>query len=196
MERIRSIRTAHFRYVKHFMPVLPRFARNDYARGVAANTEIEQLVDAGKLTAPEQWQLWAMTKPHAEELYDLRNDPHEIVNLATDPAYADVLGEMRELLKAHQDAHGDLGMMDEWAYVRQIWPNGKQPVTAAPEVTCAADGTLMLRCPTEGASLGWRYDGETTWRVYTHPFQPEAGKRIQLQAHRPGYTSSTGAYHP
>ena len=34
-------------------------------------------------------------QPAYEELYDMRRDPHEIHNLASDPAYADVLAAYR-----------------------------------------------------------------------------------------------------
>ncbi|RMD75212.1 MAG: DUF4976 domain-containing protein, partial [Lentisphaerae bacterium] len=33
------------------------------------------------------------------ELYDLKNDPHEMHNLARDPRYAQLLEQMKELLK-------------------------------------------------------------------------------------------------
>ena len=38
-----------------------------------------------------------MGKPYAE-LYDLQNDPYELVNLAEDPAYRNRRSEMEELL--------------------------------------------------------------------------------------------------
>ncbi len=37
-----------------------------------------------------------------EELYDLEKDPHELKNVAADPAYAEVLKDLRERLKAWQ----------------------------------------------------------------------------------------------
>ena len=195
-ERIRSIRTADFRYVKHYMLDLPRCPPNPYGLGVKANAEIKELAEAGKLTAPEQWQMRSMTKPNEEELYDLRNDPHEVVNLVDDPAYANVLVEMRGLLENHQKTHGDLGLMEEWEYFRQIWPEGQKPVTAAPEAARAGDSALTIICPTEGASLGWQYAGEKTWRVYTGPFKPDTDKRINLYAHSLGYRPSHGYLEP
>jgi len=35
---------------------------------------------------------------YQDELYDLKNDPHEIRNLATDPAYAGQLEDLRDRL--------------------------------------------------------------------------------------------------
>ena len=43
----------------------------------------------------------------AEELYDLVSDPHELKNLAGDPKFSGVLGEMREALATWQRETAD-----------------------------------------------------------------------------------------
>jgi hypothetical protein len=52
------------------------------------------------------------TRPR-EELYRLSKDPHEIHNLADDPAYVDVLKEMRKLLSRWEKRSGDQGVEPE-----------------------------------------------------------------------------------
>lgn len=42
-----------------------------------------------------------------EELYDLQKDPHELKNVATDPAYAKVLADLRQRVKKWQEATKD-----------------------------------------------------------------------------------------
>ncbi|HZT80274.1 MAG TPA: sulfatase/phosphatase domain-containing protein [Gemmataceae bacterium] len=42
-----------------------------------------------------------------EELYDLEKDPHELRNVAGDPAYADVLNDLRRRLKDWQKKTND-----------------------------------------------------------------------------------------
>jgi N-sulfoglucosamine sulfohydrolase len=42
-----------------------------------------------------------------EELYDLKRDPHELKNVATDPSYADEVKDLRERLKKWQTATRD-----------------------------------------------------------------------------------------
>jgi len=49
----------------------------------------------------------AFTYPGEWELYDLETDPHELRNVATDPAYADVLADMRRRLRRAQLAVDD-----------------------------------------------------------------------------------------
>ena len=48
-------------------------------------------------------------KRPAEELYDLKADPDEKVNLAGDPRYAKTLSELRGRLAAWRKAQGDSG---------------------------------------------------------------------------------------
>ncbi|HLS72909.1 MAG TPA: sulfatase/phosphatase domain-containing protein, partial [Actinomycetaceae bacterium] len=45
--------------------------------------------------------------PVEDELYDLVADPHELTNVAADPAYADVLQEMTALTAQLQDEYED-----------------------------------------------------------------------------------------
>ncbi|MFR9498704.1 MAG: sulfatase, partial [Rikenellaceae bacterium] len=48
-----------------------------------------------------------------EELYDIVNDPHEIHNLAADPAYAEVLAKMRDRLETWIEETDDKGQYPE-----------------------------------------------------------------------------------
>jgi arylsulfatase A-like enzyme len=45
----------------------------------------------------------------AEELYDLRADPHELKNHAADPAHAETLRKLRAELDAWMKEQGDPG---------------------------------------------------------------------------------------
>ena len=86
-----------------------------------------------------------------EELYDTEADPHEIRNLAADPAQGADLARLREALDDWLREVGDLGEMSESEMVRQWYPDGEQPQTAAPIfIPIAADG------PGRGARLNRR----------------------------------------
>lgn len=51
--------------------------------------------------------LFAFGPRPAEELYDLRNDPHQMENLAGDPAFAAVKKELSEKLMGVLESTGD-----------------------------------------------------------------------------------------
>jgi arylsulfatase A-like enzyme len=55
-----------------------------------------------------RWKLIRFPKIDKSMLFDLVNDPYETKNLAYDPAYADKVEEMMELLKQEQKKYGDL----------------------------------------------------------------------------------------
>ena len=67
----------------------------------------------GKLNATQQLLFRKVRPP--EELYDLQSDPHEINNLASDPAFAGKLREMR-------------GRLDDWMV--RTNDHGRQPESA------------------------------------------------------------------
>ncbi len=64
-----------------------------------------------KLT-PEQELHMVDTKPE-EELYDLKNDPHEFNNLVEDSNYRTTLEAMRKLMNEWIDETGDHGQFQE-----------------------------------------------------------------------------------
>lgn len=67
--------------------------------------------EAGELTPTQQ--LWWSDERVDEELYDLVNDPDEVNNLATDPAFATILEEHRQTLADWVEATGDQGQTTE-----------------------------------------------------------------------------------
>jgi arylsulfatase A-like enzyme len=58
-----------------------------------------------------------------DELYDLRDDPAEITNRATDPAYADLVAQARDTLVSEMEATRDV-LLNEWTR-RQLLENRK-----------------------------------------------------------------------
>nr|MCU0367073.1 hypothetical protein [Bacteroidales bacterium] len=60
-----------------------------------------------------------------EELYDLENDPYELVNLASDPQHEHVLNRLRSRLKSYVLETKDLGYLYESEMVLRA--GGKPP---------------------------------------------------------------------
>ena len=110
-DRIRYARSARFTYLRNDRPDLPWAQRHHYHERVPAMRVWRELHAAGVLD-PVAAAWFARRKP-AEELYDRAADPHELRNLAGDPAYAGVLAEHRAALAGHLAEVGDLGQVPE-----------------------------------------------------------------------------------
>jgi len=93
----RSVRKGEMIYIRHFMPHLayiqPGFIFSDRKDSFRM---LRCLHDQGALP-PAAERMWG-PKP-VEELYDLDRDPHELKNLARDPACTGILRELRERLR-------------------------------------------------------------------------------------------------
>lgn len=88
-------------HVKHIPMKAVRTQRWKYIRNLNSNPiGLDGLAStpwARKLLELDEHP-WLRKRP-GEELYDLREDPHETFNLAFDPAYGSIKGELRELLR-------------------------------------------------------------------------------------------------
>jgi len=110
--RIRTVRDARFRYIRNFMPEVPFLAPNNYKeKQYPVWNLLKQLHAEGKLT-PAQEFLCQPRRPE-EELYDLESDPHEIRNLAGDPAHAATLARLRSALEKWIEETNDKGRTPE-----------------------------------------------------------------------------------
>lgn len=114
----RSVSDGRFIYVRHFLPHLP-YIQNSVIFGnrKASFRELRRLHNAGQLDgAAQQW--WSKRKP-TEELYDLRNDPHELSNLAESAKHTAVRDTLRQKLRAWILQHRDSGFLTEAEYQRR-----------------------------------------------------------------------------
>ena len=184
-ETIRAARSRRFRYVRNLRQDLPYWGGVPYRDRADSAAYITEAIAEGRL-GPEQWQLWGPNKP-LEELYDCEADPHEITNLAGDPAHLATLAALRAELAGWRVLTGDTGTLDGEALRNRLWPGGEQPTTAAP--TIARDGgRVRIDSDTPGASVGYKLPGDAAWRVYTGPF--EADGAVTAVAHRIGWKPS------
>ncbi len=184
-DRVRAIRDRRYKLVRHLIPDQPYVLPIAFRNNMPMMAEMLALHDAGELEGtPARWFRAARD---AEELFDLEADPHEIRNLADDPAHAERRATLARELDAWLAASGDLGLLPEEELRERFWPGGEQPVTAPPTATRAA-GRIALRCATEGASIGVRI-GDDAWRLYTGPFD-DPGRPVVAKAVRYGFAES------
>lgn len=100
----RAVRSSRFAYIRNWLPQHPATPPAD-AVNSPTFAELKRLRDEG--SANRDWLSCFQTPRPAEELYDMDADPHALVNLAHDPAYAHVLAEMRGALKAWRQETAD-----------------------------------------------------------------------------------------
>lgn len=108
---IRMVRDGRFKYIRNYEPFKPYHQFMNTAEKSPVQQDIHRLAQANALPAGVSWAT-AATKP-IEELYDVQNDPHELINLADDDAYDADLTRMRNAHKKWQLRTNDLGLIPE-----------------------------------------------------------------------------------
>jgi len=109
-ERIRAVVTPRFKYLKNYLTDRP-YMNPSYKDTWPVSIELRRMMAAGEMNET-QLLFFGDTKP-AEELYDLEKDPHEINNLAADPAFEDELARHRKILSSWISETGDRGQATE-----------------------------------------------------------------------------------
>lgn len=192
-DRIRAARDHRFKYLRNYMPEQSYYLPLVYREQMASMQELLKGRDAGTLTdAQAQW--FRKSKP-AEELFDTKNDPHELNNLAGNPKYAAKLTKLRAAMDGWLNEVGDLGAEDEREMVSRFW-NGQDemPTTGRPQLRRDSLGRFVLESKTEGAQIAYQITppGQKpgNWQVYTGPFEYERGDSLRSVAQRIGYKES------
>jgi arylsulfatase A-like enzyme len=112
VERIRSVRTGKFKYIRNFYPDRTHLQPNRYKDAKLIVRRLRELHAAGELNALQEKLLFATTRPK-EELYDLSADPFEVNNLAADPAHRETLAELGSRLDRWMEETNDHGRKPE-----------------------------------------------------------------------------------
>ena len=115
--------------------------------------ELLRMRDKGELD--ENQALWFRQSKEIEELFDTENDPHELNNIAKDPAYADILAELRAECESWMNQIDDKGFISEVDLIAEFYPNGKAQLTDKPSIEIS-DGKVSVSCETPGSRIGYR----------------------------------------
>lgn len=152
-DRVRMVRDKQYRYVYNYIPEKTNYQNIEYRLGIPMMKEILSMRDAGKLDSNQM--RWFRTKP-VEELYDVKNDPYELENLAGNTEYKSKLDELRRAFREWNNKVGDMAGIEESVMISQMWNGGTEaPKTDKPEFKKVSGG-VTLSCKTKGASIGYR----------------------------------------
>ena len=111
----RSIRDDRYLLIRNFMPHLGWMPPERYSDSSDMRRELRQLQRAGELNSSQL--TYASPRKPVLEFYDTRNDPHQIHNLATDPAHNNRIAGMLAKLEDRMINASDLGFLTE----AQMW---------------------------------------------------------------------------
>jgi arylsulfatase A-like enzyme len=107
-DRIRAVRTLRYKYIRNGYPQRPHLQPCAYKDNKDIYIAIRDWGEKDKLSDLQQ-NLLLSPKRAKEELYDLKNDPWELNNLADDPKHSKTLQEMRKNLNQWIGETGDHG---------------------------------------------------------------------------------------
>ena len=111
VDRIRTIRTDRFRYIRNYQTDRALF-QPQYRQEYATFAALRKLLAEERLSPLQASYHWAEDRP-SEELYDVSKDPHQLHNLAGEERFQAALEKHRAYLKAWEDATGDQGRVPE-----------------------------------------------------------------------------------
>ncbi|MHC4691857.1 MAG: sulfatase-like hydrolase/transferase [Planctomycetota bacterium] len=196
---IRAVRDKRYKYIRNYMPHLSRGQDINYMNQMPTMKEMRSLNAAGKLKGPQK-QYFEPTKP-LEELYDTLTDPHEVINLAKDQKYKDVLERMRKVHNEWVVETSDIGLVPEPEFDEMKRPGGVFQKTAKPWFLISSSGRsgsgaeyVTINCATAGASIAYRIEEKgskkTGFELYTKHVLLKRGQLLRAKACRIGFKDS------
>jgi arylsulfatase A-like enzyme len=163
---VRSLRKGRFKYLRNYQAFYPDALQNNYRYKMLAYEQWRDLYRQGQLD--EVQRRFFESKP-VELLFDVEADPYEVKNLADDPAYAQVLRDLRARLQARVKGMPDLSFFPESHLVRHAMSDpvafGKQHAQQIAQLVDIADLALLpFQQAADGLAAALRSDDP--WKRY------------------------------
>jgi arylsulfatase A-like enzyme len=117
---VRTLRKGKYEYVRSYQPFNFDGLQNNYRYIMLAYQQWRDMYRAGKLNEVQS-QFFRSRPP--EMLFDVEADPHEVNDLSKDPAYAEILSELRAELRSRVKSMPDLSFAPESVLVDQGFDN-------------------------------------------------------------------------
>lgn len=184
-DRLRAVRSKRYKYIRSFNTQISHAMPVAYREQMPMMQELRRLYKADKLN--DEQALWLHPTKPEEELYDLTNDPYELVNLAQRLELQDTLFVMRKALKNWVSNTHDLGQYEEWDLIEKWLPNGKQPKLPPLEMEEKGDGIQLFNKRSD-ATIVWKQPRDSVWSIYNGPLSKTSS--YEAKAERIGYLDS------
>ena len=183
-DRQRAVRDDRFKYIRSWHPELAGGHALAFRDNIDMSREMQSLYRDGKLNeAQSQW----FKPPGEERLFDLQQDPFELIDVSKDPAYQQELVRMSAALDSWLAGIKDWGNEDEITLIEQFEPGGTQVKTPAPRVD-VAHGVLTVDADA-GSSIGYRLN-DGPWKLYNEKVKLSPSDTIEVKAIRYGWKES------
>ena len=192
----RAVRDKRFKYIRNYRPEFGAYMDIGYRKQLKSMQVLLEMRDSGTLNEAQKY--WFRTTKEPEELYDLQNDPYELNNLASDPAFKNELERLRQVHLEWVKEIDDKGVKhkNEKGLFLELWPDGIQPETTSPEIIISK-GLASVQSITEGASMVYQINHKgynpRHWFLYSEPVPVNAGDTITAIAHKIGFKESIPA---
>ena len=118
-DRIRSVRSNEFLYIRNFFPSRPHLMPSNYKDAKLIIQRLRKMHAEGTLTPLAERTLFAPERP-AEELYLRAQDPWQVKNLASSPAYLSELQRHRTALNRWILDTMDQGTESDQTYALEV----------------------------------------------------------------------------
>lgn len=185
VDRLRAVRSGRYKYIKNFNTDVSNALPVKYREQMPMMQKLNELWDDGKLDSVQS--LWFRTPKPEEELYDLEEDPFELVNIADRQEYQDTLVQLRNVLNEWIASTNDLGQYPEVELMAKWIPDGTQFKLPPLELE-ENEGVIKLLSKHASSSILWKQPQDSTWLLYKDPL-PKT-KPFEAKAVRIGYEDS------
>lgn len=213
-----TVRDVRFRYIRHAHPDRSPMQHSLYPDQFATWRELRELAfadavalahgESTRALAEVQRSILAPGRP-SEQMFDLTADPHELRDIAREPAFARDLERLRGVLDDWAATYAPGWPIVEAELIESWRPGGRMQRTSDPELS-VRDGLITAHCSTPGASIGWTLqepgepraltevelatgapeDDGRRWQLYSTPVRATAGMTPRFRAWRLGFTPS------
>ena len=149
VDRIRSARTDRFKYIRNYHPQRPLLQPNQYKDLKPFMPRLLEMHAKGELNAIQKEILFSPTRA-VEELYDVKADPFEIHNLASDPQFRVTLEMLRARLERWMRETGPGDPETETVYDANVLDEMNHPANKNRKDSIRKNVELMKRWAREG----------------------------------------------